>query len=54
MAPLWVGGSAGGVAGGVPPNVEHIMEAGPLGKLQPDSHVVDDLLDAVRPDETWL
>jgi hypothetical protein len=31
--------------------MEHIMEVGALGKLQLDSHVVDDLRDAVWPDE---
>jgi hypothetical protein len=30
------------------------MEAGRRGKLQPDSHDVDDLHDVVWPDETWF
>jgi hypothetical protein len=33
------------------PDVEHIMEAGAPGKLQPDNHDVDDLRNAVWPDE---
>jgi hypothetical protein len=34
--------------------MEHIMEAGPWRKLEPDSHGVDDLQDAIRSNEPRL